>query len=100
MKSIFKILFLISFIVFSSCSSSKSISNSERDGSSFQKAIIANSIAEEYEYARKVCQNCQLLGQALTEHKGKPYDILNFRKPNGEEISYYFDISKFFGKGF
>jgi len=87
-------------MVFASCGSSKSIASSERDGSSFEKAVIVNSITEEYEYAKKACQGCQLLGQSLNQHKGKPYDILRYKNAKGEEVAYYFDISKFFGKGF
>ena len=81
-------------------SSTKNIGNAQRDGSSFKKAIIAKSISAEYEYVRKVCSDCQLLGQFLVFEKKKPYDILKLKKSNGESISYYFDISKFYGKGF
>ena len=91
---------IICLIILASCSSTKNIGNVQRNGSSFEKAIIAKSISSEYEYARKVCSDCQLLGQSLVFEKKKPYDILKFKKPNGEEVSYYFDISKFYGKGF
>tara|TARA_R110002051_G_C8387423_1_gene446172 strand:- start:133 stop:438 length:306 start_codon:yes stop_codon:yes gene_type:complete len=101
MKAIKKIGFIICLLILASCSSTKNISTIDRDGSSFEKAIIVNSISEEYEYARKVCSNCQLLGQSLTfNKKKKPFDVLEFKKENGEKVSYYFDISKFFGKGF
>lgn len=100
MKSIFKITFFVLFLFLSSCSAAKTVSGAERDGSSFKKAIIVKSIPEEYEYAKKACPNCLLLGQSLSSHKGKPYDILRFKKADGSTISYYFDISKFFGKGF
>ena len=100
MKGITKLGFIICLIFMTSCSSTKNIGNTLRDGSSFEKAIIVKSIAEEYEYVRKVCVDCQLLGQSLVFEKKKPYDILKFKKSNGENISYYFDISKFFGKGF
>ncbi|RXJ50663.1 hypothetical protein [Gelidibacter gilvus] len=83
-----------------SCSSTKNIGIIQRDGSSFEKAIIVKSVSEEYDYVRKVCADCQLLGQSLVFEKKKPYDILQLTKSNGEDISYYFDISKFFGKGF
>lgn len=100
MKAINKIGFIICLIIITSCSSTKNIGNVQRDGSSFEKAIIAKSVSDEYEYVRKVCSDCQLLGQSLVFEKKKPYDILRFKKSNGEEVSYYFDISKFFGKGF
>ncbi len=83
-----------------SCSSTENIGNVQRDGSSFEKAIIAKSIPAEYEYVRKVCFECQILEQSLVFKKKKPYDILKLKKMNGEEVSYYFDISKFYGKRF
>lgn len=100
MKEIKKTGLIICLIILASCSSTKNIGNVQRDGSSFEKAIIAKSISSEYEYVRKVCSDCQFLGQSLVFKKKKPFDILKFKKPNGEEVSYYFDISKFFGKGF
>ena len=48
-----------------SCSSTKNLGNIKRDGSSFEKAIIAKNVSAEYEYVRKVCSDCQLLGQYL-----------------------------------
>ena len=100
MKEITKIGLIICLVIMTSCSSTKNIGNVQRDGSSFEKAIIAKSISAEYEYVRKVCSDCQILGQSLIHVKEKPYDILELKKPNGEKVSYYFDISKFFGKGF
>ena len=101
MKNAFKLVGLIIILsIITSCSSTKNIETIIRDGSSFEKAIIVNSIAEEYEYIKKVCSDCQLVGQSLVFEKQKPYDILELRKKNGDKISYYFDISKFFGKGF
>ena len=97
MKEIKKIGLIVCLIIMASCSSTKNIGNVQRDGSSFEKAIIANSISSEYEYVRKVCSDCQLLGQSLVFEKKKPYDILKLKKPNGEEVSYYFDISNFDG---
>lgn len=69
-----------------------------KDGLSIKTAIAVKSVAEEYKYARKNCRNCQLLGQSLIKHKGKNYDKLRFEKEDGQEISYYFDISSFYGK--
>jgi hypothetical protein len=68
------------------------------DGLSFENAIKVNSIAEEYDYVRRNCSKCKFLGQSLVEKKGKPYDVLMLKKENGEEVSYYFDISSFYGK--
>jgi len=100
MKDTFKLSLIIGLLIITSCSSTKNIETTIRDGSSFENAIIVKSIAEEYEYVKKVCSDCQLLGQALVFEKKKPYDILDLKKSNGEKVSYYFDISKFYGKGF
>jgi len=99
MKKAIKFVLIINlFISITSCSSTKNTGNRAGDGSTFEKAIIVKSVAQEYEYVRKVCSNCQLLGQFLSSYKKKYYDILKLKKPNGEEVSYYFDISKFYGK--
>lgn len=76
----------------------KSKKKGKQDGLSLETAITVKSIEEEYEFARTNCQDCELLGQALSEYKNKPIDILTLKKADGEEISYYFDISSFFGK--
>lgn len=100
MKEMKKIGFVICLMIMTSCSASKNMVSAERDGSSFEKAIVVQSVAAEYEYVRMACSDCQLLGQSLAFDKKKPYDILRLKKSNGDDISYYFDISKFYGKGF
>lgn len=70
----------------------------DRDGSSYAKAIVVNSIREEYDWVRAHYPEAKLKGQALSQHKGKPYDILTFFMADGNERNFYFDISKFFGK--
>lgn len=100
MKEIKNIGIAFFLILITSCSTTKNIGNETRDGSSFEKAIIAESIADEYEYVRKVCSDCQLIEQSLVFEKKIPYDIIELKKSNGEDVSYYFDISKFYGKGF
>ncbi|WP_323028108.1 hypothetical protein [Gelidibacter japonicus] len=100
MKKIITISFILITLFISSCSSTKDLTVSERDGSSYEKAVIVKSVAEEYEYAKKACQGCQLLGQSLSQYKNKPYDILRFKNSDGDEVIYYFDISKFYGKRF
>jgi hypothetical protein len=72
--------------------------NSKNDGLSFETAIKVKDVKEEYIYVRNNCEKCQMLGQSLLQHEGKAYDRLNLKNANGEEISFYFDISSFFGK--
>jgi hypothetical protein len=91
---------LLSLLTVASCVSTKPVSNLEKDGSSFEQAIVVNSVAEEYQYVRGVCANCKLLGQSLRFEKKKPYDVLRLETADGQEVSYYFNISRFFGKEF
>lgn len=100
MKNTIKLGVIVSLLIITSCSSTKNIKTTIRDGSSFEKAIIVESIAEEYEYVKKVCSGCQFVSQSLAFDKNKPYDILELKKSTGESVSYYFDVSEFFGKGF
>lgn len=69
-----------------------------KDGSSIEKAIKVKSVSEEYKYIRNNCQGCMSLQQILIFDKKKPYDIMLVEKPDGSEVSYYFDISSFYGK--
>jgi len=95
---LFRSIVLILLVVGASCPSSKNTSDIVRDGSSIKKAIIVRSVAEEYEYVRKLCPDCELQMQMLIFDKKKPYDVLEVKNSEGETISYYFDISKFYGK--
>lgn len=78
--------------------SNNTSTDTKNDGLTIETAIKVQNIKEEYVYVKNHCINCQVLGQALLQHKGKPYDKLIVKNTNGEEISYYFDISSFFGK--
>lgn len=98
MKNAIKLGILMLFVVGASCSSSKNTTHLVRDGSSVEKAIIVKSIAEEYEYVRNVCPDCELQMQMLIFDKKKPYDVIEVKNSEGETISYYFDIHKFYGK--
>lgn len=77
-----------------------SLAGLERDGSSFQKAILAPSIPKEYEWLREYYPGCVFKMQSLVFHEGKPYDILHIETIDGVQKEIYFDISSFFGKGF
>jgi hypothetical protein len=75
-----------------------------RDGSSFDKAIVINETSErygdpaEYTWIRKNYPGATNNSQALVYHAKKPYDILHITTADGKAVSIYFDISKFFGK--
>ncbi len=68
------------------------------DGLSMETAIKVKDIKAEYQYVFENCKDCKILGQALLFKNEKPYDRLEAQKPDGSKISYYFDISSFFGK--
>jgi len=72
--------------------------NVVKDGSSIEKAIKVKSVDQEYKFVRENCKGCEMVSQSLLEHKGKKYDVLNLKKNDGSDISYYFDISSFYGK--
>lgn len=71
-----------------------------RDGQTFEKAIVVNSIREEYNWLYSKYPGAKVQRQALIRDNGKPYDVLTFVTADGESKSAYFDISSFFGKGF
>ena len=72
-------------------------SNKGRDGSSPEKAVIVNGIAEEYQWIRTNCPGFVPQMQALQHINDRPYDVLTLRNENGEERVVYFDIANFFG---
>jgi hypothetical protein len=83
-------------LAFFSCASTQN--QTLNDGSSMEKAIKVGSVEQEYKIVREKCGDCTMKSQSLTfNDKDKPFDVLTFIKPNGEEVKYYFDISKFYG---
>lgn len=91
----------MSLLVLCACGTTKEpAAAAKNDASSFEKARVVKSVKAKYTYVRKVCPDCQLLGQALVYNEKKPYDIIKVKKANGEKTSCYFDISEFFGKEF
>lgn len=72
-------------------------SNKGRDGTCAEKAIIVNSIAEEYQWVRTNCPGFTPHMQSLKTIDGRPYDVLTLRSESGEERIVYFEISSFFG---
>ena len=76
------------------------------NGSSFENAIIISdcsnteSVKQEYIEVRKRFGNYQLIRQSLQDKSGIIYDVLELKLEDGREITFYFDITDFFGKGF
>jgi hypothetical protein len=76
----------------------------QRDGSSFDRAII---IDEKTERAGIDAENIQLLAlfpgskrvsQRFELYKDKQHEIVNISTADGREVAIYFDISSYFGK--
>ena len=76
----------------------------QRDGSSFERAIV---IDEKTERAGIDAENAQLLAlfpgskrvsQRMEVYKDKQHEIINISTPDGREVAVYFDISSYFGK--
>ena len=76
----------------------------QRDGSSFEKAII---IDQKTERAGIDAQNSQLLAlfpgskrvsQRFELYKDKQHEIINISTADGREVAVYFDVSSYFGK--
>ena len=111
-----KTLFLLALSVFIiSCSSTKKAMENtaneantsmgiERDGTSFEKAIViqekneSTGVHAEYDWIRQNYPGSKITMQALSRQNKKPYDIINIVTAEGKEISIYFDISGFYGK--
>ena len=76
------------------------------DGFSFKEAIIISDcsnlegVEQEYVEARKRLGNYQLIRQSLQDQSDRMYDVLELKLEDGREITFYFDITDFFGKGF
>ena len=110
MKTIFYSLANLFFVSVSSCSqkttsgATSTVQSGERDGSSYEKAIIINEKSEgkgvsaEYAWLKENYPGYKSMGQSLSNHNGKSYDIIRIKTSGGSEKSIYFDISSFFGK--
>lgn len=68
------------------------------DGLSFETAFLVESMDEEYSLLEEYCSGCKRKIQYLSSHNDKHYDVVKMIKPNGESVTYYFDITSFFGK--
>ncbi len=95
----FRLIFCV-VLLGNSCASSRTVplDGGDRDGSSFAKAIIVNSIKEEYDWMRENYPGSKVNIQSLQFKNKKPYDVLNFTLPDGKVRDFYFDISSFYGK--
>lgn len=70
------------------------------DGGSFETAVVAKSIASEYEWIRANYPGSKVVSQALVSHEKSNYDVLTTKLADGTTRKFYFNIDSFFGKGF
>lgn len=89
---------LIIGLVIVSCSTTGLITDSSggRDGSSYDKAVIAYSVRAEYKWIDKTYPESDLMTQVVTQYNGKVYDVVSIRTKEGTEKSVYFDITRFY----
>lgn len=85
-------------LMMTGCAASSIDSSGGRDGSSFDKAVIVGSVRAEYLYIDRTFNGASIMTQIMTEHNGRPYDIVTIRSEEGIEQDVYFDISKFYRK--
>jgi len=81
-----------------SCSSTSMVTDSSggRDGSSFEKAVIASSVRAEYKWIDRTYPESELMTQIVVYQYDKPFDVVTIKTKEGEEKDIYFDISKFY----
>lgn len=107
-----KIILLVSCVcLLSSCSiginpsrllrmSNNSQTTNIAEGASFEKAVYIDetdekeSVAKEYSWLQNHYPDCKIIKQKVTYNNNIPYDVINIRTSNGEELLVYFNIIK------
>jgi hypothetical protein len=79
-----------------------------QDQELFDKAVSIDAedtlagVRAEKDFIARICgergKDWKMEHQSLIEHNGKPYDIIVVALSSGETKTFYFEISKFFGK--
>ncbi len=78
--------------------------DAQRDGSSFERAIVINEKTESLGVQAETTQLNSLypgykkVSQRYEDYKGKQHEVINITTQDGREISVYFDVSNYFGK--
>ena len=119
MRRLIPLFFVI--ILLNSCSSTKKsqtssssnvvstsgtsvVSSADKDGSSYEKAMVVKAkngtkgIAAEYKWLRENYPGYKLISQSLDGKGKKHYDVMHITTKEGNDKSFYFDITDFFGK--
>ncbi|MCY2687147.1 hypothetical protein [Salinimicrobium sp. TH3] len=64
-----------------------------RDGLSYETAVVRKSIIEEYQWMKEHYPNAEMLGKSLIPHEGRTYDVFEIQLNNEEKFKLYFDTS-------
>lgn len=90
-----------------SCSTSQKTvysTHNDRDGSSYEKAIIVKAknenegIRSEYSIISKLYPNYKMKSQGTGIKDNKNYDTISIVTADGKDVKVYFDITNFYGK--
>ena len=111
MTSFLRLSILTALLLTASCASHKAVTpptevsdddivfDLERDGSSWEKSIVVQSVREEYQWVAAHHPGLTMKQQSLQFHgKKHPFDVLTFTDSTGKEHTFYFDIGSFYGK--
>ena len=64
-----------------------------RDGLSYETAVVPRSIIAEYEWMQEKYPTAKILEKELLKHERRTYDVFKLEKEDAEEITLYFDTS-------
>lgn len=99
-------IFVLIFGIYS-CSSNQGVSattQTQKDGSSYEKAIVIKAknemdgVKSEYAYISKLYPSYKLKSQGTGSKDNRNYDSISIITADGVEKTIYFDITNFYGK--
>jgi len=93
------IIVLVFAVAITGCASTRTATVSG-DGSSYETAVVANNVSGEYEWIREHYPGSQVEMQSLSQNGKKYYDVITIQLQDGSKKAVYFDINKFYGRGF
>ncbi len=103
-KAIIIVLLIVGLYSCATRQNTTSSTQSNRDGSSYEKAIIIKAknegegIRSEYVIISKLHPNYKMKSQGTGSKNNKNYDTISIVTADGKEVTIYFDITNFYGK--
>jgi hypothetical protein len=99
MNRIFKIIFLCSVLLGSSCASDKASTDTtstiERDGSELEKAILVSNAEEQERWISEHYPESKITERKKSQKNGKRYEKVSVQLDDGAQTDVFFDISNF-----